>query len=91
MSTNARKRPAPTDRPSSNGTTRYADLTDIPGHQPTEAPTAEDRADLAALIPAGERGYRIAVQCTCCGHWLTAPKSVGRFMGPQCRTKAVSS
>jgi hypothetical protein len=88
--TNTRKRPAPTDRPSSNGTNRYADPTVVPGYQRTEAPTADDRADAAVLEAARERGFRLAVRCTVCGHWLTAPKSVRRFIGPHCRHKAVS-
>jgi hypothetical protein len=90
--TNARKRPAPPqDRPSSTSSNRRPDPTVVPGYQRSEAPTADDRADAAVLEAASQRGFRLAVRCTVCGHWLTAPKSVRRFVGPHCHHKAVSA
>lgn len=52
------------------------------------APTSEDRADAAVLAAAAERGFRVAVQCLDCGHWLANPISVAAFRGPRCRARA---
>jgi hypothetical protein len=51
------------------------------------APTTEDRADLAVLAAAEALGYRIAVQCLDCGHWLSSPTSVAAHRGPRCRAR----
>lgn len=89
----ARKRPAPPqNRPSPNATNGYSEstaLTRFYGFDPHEPLTPEDREDLAVLTAAAERGYRIAVQCLDCGHWLSNPKSVRRHRGPHCHAKAV--
>jgi hypothetical protein len=83
-----RKRPAPPHRPSRNNSTTAIHFT---GYHRREdgyaAPTVEDRDDTAVLAAAFERGYRIAVQCIDCGHWLTNPVSVAAFRGPRCRAK----
>ncbi|VBA61228.1 DUF6011 domain-containing protein [Mycobacterium attenuatum] len=52
--------------------------------------SAEDRADLAVLIAAAERGYRLATRCLRCGQWLVAPSSVRRHMGPVCAAKVAA-
>jgi hypothetical protein len=57
-------------------------------HEPL---TAEDRADIAVLIAAAERGFRLATRCTACGAWISAPSSIRRHMGPKCAAKAVAS
>ncbi|VEG42721.1 Uncharacterised protein [Mycolicibacterium flavescens] len=89
-----RKRPAPPqNRPSSNATRGYRQSTAEPilyGFDRLESLTADDRADLAVISAAAERGYRIAVQCRRCGAWVTNPKSVRRFLGPVCAAKAVN-
>jgi primosomal protein N' len=88
-----RKRPAPPQsQPSPNATNGYAKSTAITrfyGHDRHEAMTAEDREDLAVITAAAARGYRIAVQCLDCGHWLSSPASVRRHLGPKCAAKAV--
>ncbi|MDC8992502.1 DUF6011 domain-containing protein [Mycobacterium marinum] len=85
-----RKRPAPTDRPFPHRTNGYADLTQQLGGQQHE-PHVDDRADIAILIAAAERGFRLAVRCTRCQQWLVAPASVRRHLGPVCRRKAVAN
>jgi Family of unknown function (DUF6011) len=52
--------------------------------------TAEDRREAQVLAEAAELGYRLAVQCRCCGQWLTNPTSVRGFIGPVCRAKAAA-
>lgn len=95
--TTARKRPAPAtgNRPSPNtiGYAKSNALTRFYGvDERVEALTADDREDLAVITAAVERGYRIAVQCLDCGHWLSSPSSVRRHRGPKCaaRIKAVA-
>jgi len=62
-----------------------------PWHQDHHEPlTAEDRADLAVLAAAAQRGFRLATRCTRCGQWLVAPTSVRAHMGPVCRARAVA-
>lgn len=51
------------------------------------APTPEDRADDAVVAAATARGFRIAVRCLDCGHWLANPTSVEAFRGPRCRAR----
>jgi hypothetical protein len=51
------------------------------------APSAEDRVDHAVVAAAEALGYRIAVQCLDCGHWLANPKSVAAHRGPRCRAR----
>jgi hypothetical protein len=93
--TTARKRPAPAtgNRPSSNanGFHQSSALTRFYGLDRHEPMDAEDRADLAVVAAAAERGYRIAVRCRACGAWLTNPVSVRQFIGPKCRAKAVGA
>jgi hypothetical protein len=60
------------------------------GHDRVEPLDAEDRADLAVLEAAADRGYRLSTQCTACGHWLTSRKSLLTHMGPKCRAKVVA-
>jgi len=52
--------------------------------------TAEDRADLAVLEAAAQRGFRLATRCIRCGQWLVAPSSVRAHLGPVCRARAVA-
>ena len=85
-----RKRPAPLagNRPISKRTHRHSSAS--PRRQDGfAAPTPEDRADTAVLAAAAALGYRIAVQCLDCGHWLANPASVEAHRGPVCRSKAV--
>lgn len=90
-----RKRPAPPqNRPSPSATNGYAQSTALSrfyGHDRHEPLTREDREDLAVITAAAERGYRIAVRCRVCGHWLSNPASVKAFVGPRCSAKAVTS
>ncbi|MGC5246434.1 DUF6011 domain-containing protein [Gordonia sp. DT219] len=50
---------------------------------------ADDREETKFIAEAHERGYRLAVRCTVCGHWLVQADSVAAHVGPQCRGKAV--
>lgn len=50
-------------------------------------PTVEDRREAALLAELRALGYTIAVRCLVCGHPLTAPRSVARFVGPRCASK----
>lgn len=50
--------------------------------------TAEERYEAAVVSAAAELGYRPAVQCTRCGSWLVAAKSVALHRGPVCRERA---
>lgn len=88
MSTKKGPAPAKENRPSPNITNRN-ELTSLLGVQRHEALTAEDRADIDAIIAVAERGFRIAVRCRLCGHWLSNPKSVRQFVGPKCRKAVV--
>ncbi|WP_420063900.1 DUF6011 domain-containing protein [Mycobacterium marinum] len=86
-----RKRPTPPqNRPSPNATNGYTEFTGQLGLQPHEPLTVDDRADLAVLNAAAERGFKLAVRCTRCKQWLVAPASVRRHLGPVCATKAVA-
>jgi hypothetical protein len=81
-----RKRPAPTDRPPRN----YIDAAQSNGHRRQDgyaAPTAEDRAEAAAVAAVQAFGYSIAVRCLDCGHWLANPASVSAHRGPRCRAR----
>ena len=73
-----------------NGYFKSNALTRLYGHDRHEPMTAEDREDLAVIVAAVERGYRIAVRCRVCGHWLSNPMSVKAFVGPRCAAKAVA-
>ena len=53
----------------------------------SEPLTTEERSEVAAVSVVVELGYRPAVQCTSCGSWLVAPKSVALHRGPVCRSK----
>ena len=53
----------------------------------SEPLTVEERSEVAAVSVVIELGYRPAVQCTSCGSWLVAPKSVALHRGPVCRSK----
>jgi len=84
-----RKRPAPgKGRPIPNNTGK--DYTAPWHHDPHEPLTAEDRADLAVLEAAAQRGFRLATRCIRCGQWLVAPSSVRAHLGPVCRTRGVA-
>lgn len=88
-----RKRPAPPQNRPSSTTIGYSQsnaLTRFYGHDRHEPLTREDREDLAVISAAVERGYRIAVRCRVCGHWLSNPMSVKAFVGPRCAAKAVA-
>ncbi|WP_220096896.1 DUF6011 domain-containing protein [Mycolicibacterium boenickei] len=45
----------------------------LPETIPEAAPSTDDLA-----------GWRIAVRCSVCGHWLTDPASVLAGVGPKC-------
>lgn len=91
MSQQKRRGPARAGQPSPNTTTNSFDSSVLPGYQRHEPLDAEDRADAKVIAAAFERGYRIAVQCIHCGHWVSNPKSVRLHAGPRCRTKAAQS
>jgi hypothetical protein len=83
------KRRNPGTKARATSTTPLADANHI-AHRRQDgyaAPTAEDRADLAAVAAIEALGYRIAVQCLDCGHWLANPKSVAAHRGPRCRAR----
>jgi hypothetical protein len=87
MRATERERPAPPHRPTRNNSTAANHCN---GHRRQDgfvAPSVEDRDDTTVLAAAFERGYRIAVQCIDCGHWLINPVSVAAFRGPRCRAK----
>ena len=44
-------------------------------------------ADVLLAHAATLRGFRLATQCTRCGRWLVAPRSVAAHLGPVCRAK----
>jgi hypothetical protein len=82
-----RKRPAP---PQSRPIPNHTDADHFTAHRRQDgyaAPSVEDRADLAVLAAAEALGYRIAVQCLDCGHWLASPTSVAAHRGPRCRAR----
>ena len=66
-----------------------ADFLDYSPDSRIEAPTTEDRREAQVLAEAAELGYRLAVQCRCCGSWLVADRSVREFIGPVCRARSV--
>lgn len=86
MSQERRSRPGRAPQAASKSTATDF-LNDSPDHR-VNAPTAEDRGDAKALAAAAERGYRLAVQCLDCGHWLVNEKSVCLYRGPVCRARA---
>lgn len=92
--TTARKRLAPCQesQPSSTTTSdsEHTVLHRLFGHALHEPLTREDRADIDAIVACVERGFRVAVKCRVCGHWLSNPKSVKAFVGPRCAAKAVA-
>lgn len=51
------------------------------------APTSADRGDQAVIDAAEARGFRVAVRCLDCGHWLASPASVSAHRGPRCRAR----
>lgn len=88
MSPPTRKRPAP---PQSRPSRNYTNGNHNTAYRPQDgyaAPSAEDRADTAVLAAAEALGYRLAVQCLDCVHWLANPASVTAHRGPVCRAKA---
>lgn len=59
-------------------------------HRPQDGyapPDPEDRREAELLAEARERGFRLAVQRTRCGHWLVSERSVTLHLGPSCRAK----
>lgn len=91
--TKSRKPAPPQDRPSPNTTndTQHTVLHRLFGHAPHEPLTLEDRDDIDVIVAAVERGFRIAVRCRVCGHWLSNPRSVKAFVGPRCAAKVVAA
>jgi hypothetical protein len=85
-------RRSPGTKSRATSTTPLADSksTVLYGHDRVEPLDAEDRADLAVLEAAEERGFRLSIQCTACGHWLTSRKSLLAHMGPKCMARAVA-
>lgn len=82
-----RKRPtAHADRPLRD-TTSASKFTAHRRQDGYAAPSVEDRADQAALAAVYALGYRVAVQCLDCGHWLASPTSVAAHRGPRCRAR----
>lgn len=53
----------------------------------SEPLTPEDRTDMDVVIAAVESGFKIAIRCRACGHWLVAAESVRHQMGKRCRDK----
>lgn len=51
---------------------------------------AEDRADLAVLEAAAERGYQLMTWCSTCGRALSSRDSLIARQGPTCRSKGVN-
>jgi hypothetical protein len=70
-------RPEGTERLPESTPADTTDYTSIPGYQPTEAPTVEDRADAEVVAAAAARGYRLSTTCVHCGHWVSDPKMNG--------------
>jgi len=62
------------------GRQTHGQSTAIPGN-------LADRLERLLLAEARELGFRLAVQCTACGHWLTSAKSVAAHRGPHCRRR----
>jgi hypothetical protein len=86
---NQRKRPARAgNRPSRNTSTGIDFSNNYRRQDGYAAPEAEDRADTAILAAAEALGYRLAIRCLDCGHWLASPKSVAEHRGPVCRAKS---
>jgi hypothetical protein len=84
-------RPAGTERQSSGGAASNHHST---GHRRQDgytAPTGEDRREAQVIAEAKALGYRLAIRCTECGHWLASPRSVELHMGPVCRGKAATN
>lgn len=80
-----RKRPAPRqgNRPSPIATNCTESIA-LQGHDRVRPLDVEDRDDTAVLEAAYARGYRLAVKCSVCGHWLTSRKSLLDHIGPVC-------
>ncbi|WP_298442808.1 DUF6011 domain-containing protein [Gordonia sp. (in: high G+C Gram-positive bacteria)] len=53
----------------------------------TEALEADERREVELIAELLDRGYRIAVRCHRCGHWLTNVRSIRVFTGPVCRRR----
>ena len=88
MPPKTRKRPAP---PQTRPPRNHTNSAYLNGHRRQDgyaAPTAEDRREAAVLAAAAKMGYRLAVQCLDCRHWLSNPISVAAHRGPRCRAKA---
>lgn len=47
----------------------------------------EDRLEAALLAEATRHGFRLAVRCRACRHWVSNPKSVAVHLGPRCRAR----
>jgi hypothetical protein len=87
MPPKARKRPAP---PQNRPIRNHTNTAQSNGHRRQDgyaAPTPEYRREAALLAEAAEMGYRLAVQCLDCGHWLSNPISVRFCRGPRCRAR----
>lgn len=85
MTVKRRNRPGRATQAASKSTATDI-LSVCPDHR-VEAPTSEDRADAQVLADAADRGFRLAVRCLDCGHWLTRANSVRLHRGPKCRAR----
>jgi hypothetical protein len=85
-----RRGPAATGRDTSTSTNAERYFTPAWRQDWHDPLTVEDRADLAVLTAAAQRGFRLATRCTRCGQWLVAPTSVRAHLGPVCRVKVAA-
>ncbi|MCV7191482.1 DUF6011 domain-containing protein [Mycolicibacterium brumae] len=85
-----RKSPAPPQHRAPRNNTNDSNSSGHRAEDGYAAPTAEDRREARLLAELAELGYTVAVRCLSCGHPLTHPKSVARFIGPVCASKAVA-
>jgi primosomal protein N' len=71
---------------SSDSSGQLADfyLNSTPRIEPLQGDEVRERDLLIELV---DRGYRVAVQCTACGAWVSHPRSVARHIGPVCERR----
>lgn len=82
------RKPAPATETGSHVTTSDSEFTRLLGLQRHEPLDTETRAEIDLLIKAAQMGFRLAVRCVDCGHWITAPSSVRAHRGPVCAARA---
>lgn len=85
------KSPATPQRRAPRNTTNDSDSTAYRRQDGYSAPTAVDRAEAAVLAEAKRYGYRLAVRCVNCGHWLVAERSIADHVGPVCRRRVTAN